>query len=408
MNNGSKRSKRVLVIGGSIAGLMSALLFRRVGWDATVYERAVGDLAGRGAGLGVSQELIDIMERCGARFEASAGVLQRAHAWMDRDGAIVFEHRRDLMASAWARVYQPLRAALPADAYRQGVALERVEQDARQVTAYFSDGTTAQADLLVGADGVHSTVRRQFLPEVQPAFANYVAWRGMVEERDMPRETLDAVSGRIVFCFPPSEMLLCMCVPGAGDDMRPGYRRMYFIWYRTVPQARLADLFTDVSGRNHGVSIPPPLIRPELVREMKEHAREVLPTTICNVVQGAAQPLLQAISDMESPRMTFGRVALAGDAAFVVRPHVAGGAGKAALDAACLVDVLARDGDVESALNAYDGAQHDFGSRIVRHSRYLGADLEGRPTERDPKRIIRDYGAPNILHDVDPRRIRTP
>jgi len=245
-------------------------------------------------------------------------------------------------------------------------------------------------------------VRKQYLPEVQPAFANYVAWRGLVEERDMPRETLEAVQGRIVFCFPPGEMLLCMCVPGAGDEMRPGHRRMYFIWYRSVPREGLSELFTDASGRNHGIAIPPPLIRLEFVAEMKAHAREVLPASIAAVVQGTAQPLLQAITDMLSPRMVFGRVALAGDAAFVVRPHVAGGAGKAAMDAQALADELASSkGDVERALSHYEARQLDFGRRIVEHSRYLGADLEGRPTQRDPERIIRDYGAPNILHDVE-------
>src|SRR2546423_13858898 len=155
--------KRVLVIGGSVGGLMAALLLRKSGWEVTVYERAVGDLSGRGAGLGVSAELLDVMARAGARFEPSAGIMQRAHAWMEKDGSIVFEHRRDLMASAWTRVYQPLRAALPAAIYRQGMALERVEQSADAVEALFADGTREQAQLLVGADGAYSTVRKQYL-----------------------------------------------------------------------------------------------------------------------------------------------------------------------------------------------------------------------------------------------------
>src|SRR5213075_3129770 len=104
---------KAIIVGGSVGGLMAALLLRKIGWDVTVYERAVGDLAGRGAGLGVSQELLDVMARAGARFAPSAGVPQRSHVWMAKDGSIRFEHRRNLMASAWARVYQPLRAALP-------------------------------------------------------------------------------------------------------------------------------------------------------------------------------------------------------------------------------------------------------------------------------------------------------
>lgn len=379
---------KAIVIGGSVGGLMSALLLRKIGWDVTVYERAVGDLAGRGAGLGVSEELLDVMARAGAPFERSAGIAQNAHVWMQKDGSIAYEHRRNLMASAWARVYQPLRAALPASTYRQAMVLERIDGS----TAIFADGTREPADLIVGADGVYSTVRKQFLPEVQPRFANYVAWRGIIEEKDVPPETLKAVSGRIVFCFPPNEMLLSMRVPGG----------VYFIWYRTVID--LKDLFTDATGKNHGMSIPPPLIRKEFITEMKAHALDVLPAPIAAVVQKTPQPLLQAISDMESPRMTFGRVALLGDAAFVVRPHVAGGAGKAAMDALRLADSLSSESNIEKALAKYEASQHDFGTRIVRHSRYLGADLEGRPTQRDPRRIIDDYGAPNILHDVDPGR----
>jgi hypothetical protein len=72
------------------------------------------------------------------------------------------------------------------------------------------------------------------------------------------------------------------------------------------------------------------------------------------------------------------------------------------MDAQALADELAScNGDIAGALSRYEARQLDFGRRIVQHSRYLGADLEGRPTQRDPERIIRDYGAPNILHDVE-------
>src|SRR3954468_6278671 len=389
---------KAIIVGGSVGGLMAALLLRKIGWDVTVYERAVGDLAGRGAGLGVSQELLDVMARAGAPFERSAGIAQAAHVWMARDGSIAYEHRRNLMASAWARVYQPLRAALPAASYRHAMVLERVDG----TTAVFADGSRDTADLIVGADGVYSTVRRQFLPDVQPRLANYVAWRGIIEEKEVPPETLEAVSGRIVFCFPPKEMLLSMRVPGG----------VYFLWYRGVTD--LKDLFTDAcaqkrlfsgaTGKNLGIAIPPHLIRKEIIAEMKAHALDVLPSSISSLVQKTPQPLLQAISDMTSSRMTFGRVALLGDAAFVVRPHVAGGAGKAAMDAQALADSLSSESSIEKALARYETQQLDFGTRIVRHSRYLGADLEGKPTQRDPRRIIDDYGAPNILHDVDPSR----
>lgn len=395
------------MIGGSVGGLFAASLLRRAGWDATVFERTVGDLTGRGAGLGISSQLLEIMDRIGARFEPSAGVAHNSYVWMERDGEIAFVNDRATVGSSWARVYRPLRDAVPAEIYRQGMTLARVEQDAGSVAAVFEDGTRVAADLLVAADGVFSTVRRQLMPGTEPRYANYVAWRGIVEERAV-REEAAAIGDRIVFCFPPGELLLTMAVPGPGEDMRPGHRRVYFIWYRPAGAEALRDLFTDEGGRNHGISIPPPLIRPAPVAAMKADAAERLPAAVAAIVDSVPRPLLQAITDLESARMADGRVAVMGDAAFVARPHSIGGVSKAALDAQRLADSLSASGDIAPALARYEESQLDFGRRLVAHSRYLGAFLEhgsGAPPA-DPERTIRDYGAPNLLHDVDPARFQ--
>src|SRR5271154_2539217 len=177
------------------------------------------------------------------------------------------------------------------------------------------------------------------------------AGAGTAGHRALPRETQDLIAGRIVACFPEGEMMLTMPVPGTGEDMRPGHRRCYFIWYRPADEAALADLFTDAAGRHHGAAIPPPLIRPEFIRAMKARAAAVFAPPVAAVVARTAQPLLQAITDLECPRLVFGRVVLTGDAGFVARPHVAAGVTKAALDAECLVDSLASSGgDIAAGL----------------------------------------------------------
>ena len=398
------------MIGGSVGGLFAASLLRASGWDATVFERTSDDLAGRGAGLGISQELLDVMQRIGAPIDPTAGVPLQTYIWLDGDGTVRHEQPRPMIASAWPRVYRPLRAAFPDEHYRTGWTLDRVEQDDRSVTAVFRDGTRIEGDLLVASDGNLSTVRRQFMPDVEPRYAGYVAWRGVVEERDMPEAVYETVAGHIVFSFHEREMMLTMLVPGAGDDVRAGRRRIYFIWYRpTESEAALADLFTDASGRHHGFAIPPPLIRPEFVREIKALAGEIFAPEVAAVVRAAPQPLLQAISDLESPRLVFGRVALMGDAAFIARPHVAGGITKAALDADCLASALSGGADdIAGALAAYEGKRRDFGAKIVAHSRLLGSYVEQAPGTngavryREPAWIMREYGAPHLLHDPDP------
>lgn len=392
---------RALIIGGSVGGLMAGNLLRKTGWDVTIFERAAGDLATRGAGLGISQELVEVLQRCGARFDVTGGVANRSYIWMNKDGSTAFEHPRENISSAWQRVYMPLRAVTPEAIYRQGMNLVKVEQDEASVSAIFADGSRETGDLLVAADGVYSTVRSQYLPEVAPHYANYVAWRGIAEEGNIPHWAREAIAGHVVNCFPDGGQLLTMAIPGADEDIRPGHRRFYVIWYRPAGAERMRAMFTDATGKHHGLSIPPPLIRPAFIAEVRDSAPAELPPAAAEVIKASPQLLLQAISDMESPQLVFGRVAIMGDAAFIARPHSAAGVSKAALDALCLTDEVngCRD-DIAAALAAYNEKRLDFGKSLVSHARYLGAYLEGKDSSRDPRRIIRDYGAPHLLHDV--------
>ncbi len=402
--------RRALIVGGSIGGLLAGLLLRQAGWDVTLFERSAGDLADRGAGLGVAHELFEVMIRVGIKVERSLAFPVHSSAWIGQDDRIVFESDRYWFGSAWPIIYQPLRKAFPTSDYRAGKTLARVEQDANSVTAIFTDGSREHGDLLVAADGVFSTVRRQFLPGVEPRSAGYIAWRGIVPENEMSPKAHKLLIDTSAFSFPDGEQTLSLPIPGANNDTRPGHRRYYFIWYRPANSARQAELFTDATGRSHGVSIPPPLIRPEFIAEMKQAARTGLPPVLGEVVQRAAQPLLQSITDMEVPQLVFGRVALLGDSAFVARPHVAAGTTKAALDAACLADCLRDDADLATGLQRYERERMAFGRAIVEHSRHLGTYLEaqlkpaaerGAAGIRDPRQIIAEYGAPHLVHQLD-------
>src|SRR5262249_24439420 len=158
---------RALIIGGSVGGLFAANLLRKVGWDTLVFERASEDLAGRGAAIGVTEELFEVLRRLGVRLHMSAGVVVQSIIALDKTGRIIHEAARRPVTDAWARIYRPLKDPLPAAAFRAATALTRVTQASASVTAEFADGTRAHGDLLIGADGIQSTVRRQFAPEVE-------------------------------------------------------------------------------------------------------------------------------------------------------------------------------------------------------------------------------------------------
>src|SRR5579862_8946739 len=178
--------QRALVVGGSLGGLIVAHLLRAAGWDATVFERNEEELASRGVGLGTHPQLIAILKRAGIDFDESMGIKPPRAVCLDRHGGILIEQPTARTLSGWSRLYRALLDALPAQTYRLGKRLARVEQDANGVTARFADGTCERGDLLVGADGVRSTVRGQFLPDVQPVYAGYVAWRASIDEADVP------------------------------------------------------------------------------------------------------------------------------------------------------------------------------------------------------------------------------
>ena len=172
---------RAAVIGGSISGLLAALLLRHNGWAVDVYERVPGDLSGRGAGIVTHAPLWQALDTVGIDWRDNLGSRSKPAGC----STSTEPHHRDRRAqtlSAWDRLYSLLRSALPAAHYHQGKELVRVEQDHVGVGALFADGTRAQGDLLVGCDGLRSTVRAQFLPDVRPLYAGYVAWRGLVPE----------------------------------------------------------------------------------------------------------------------------------------------------------------------------------------------------------------------------------
>jgi 2-polyprenyl-6-methoxyphenol hydroxylase-like FAD-dependent oxidoreductase len=400
--------ERALVIGGSVGGLFAAHMLRSIGWDVVVFERSRDDLVQRGAGIGATNALFAVMRRIGVPFDAADAIAVPSRVWLETNGNIAAEvPTSGAFATAWAHVYQALRDALPRECCCFNKNLVRVDMRAHDVMAIFADGSSASGSLLIAADGIHSTVRRQLLPEVVPRYAGYVCWRGVVEEADTPISVQSRLFDRVTFCFPAGELFLGIPNPGTNHNILPGRRRYYFAWYRPADyQSALQDLCTDATGRQHGVAIPPPLVRHEIIRELKATAGRVLAPEMAAVVARAEQPLLQAVFDLESPQLVFGRVVILGDAAFVARPHVVAGVTKAALDAQCLADSLAAAGnDVETALAHYDTERRQFGRSLVARARHLGAYLEASQTPneeeltREPDSFMRDYGADELLRN---------
>jgi 2-polyprenyl-6-methoxyphenol hydroxylase-like FAD-dependent oxidoreductase len=381
IRTGTHRS--ALVVGGSIGGLIAALLLRRAGWQVSVCERSPVPLAGRGAGIVTHRELWDALFAAGIDPAMEDGAVVEDRVAFAQDGQEVARcHHRQIMTS-WDRLFALVRESWGNDDYQLGRELVAIETSPNAVAGRFADGSVVEADLLIAADGFRSTVRQLLAPEVQPIYAGYVCWRGMVEEADLPADVHRELFETLGFCLPPGEQMVTYPVVGENHDTRPGHRRGNFVWYRPVEATRaLPDLLTDATGHTHTLSIPPPLIRPEHIAALRAEAQRLLAPQFARYIAATRAPFLQPIYDFESERLDFSRVALVGDAAFQARPHIGAGVTKAGLDALALMKALDGTPDLASALAAYSDERVPEGKRVVRRARHLGAYMQGDDAQR--------------------------
>jgi 2-polyprenyl-6-methoxyphenol hydroxylase-like FAD-dependent oxidoreductase len=382
-------TRRAVIIGGSMSGLLSGLLLRRAGWAVDIYERVESELSGRGAGIVAQAELIERLRALGLPT-AELGVHITTRKILDARGHFTHSCPCPQVLTAWERVYRLLRDAFPPAHYHRGRGLARFTPDATKVTAHFSDGENIAADLLVGADGIRSTVRQQCAPDVAPLYAGYSAWRALIAESAFPPDVHRDLFEFMTFTLPPGEQFLGYPVAGPDNDLRTGHRRYNVVWYRPAEEkTKLQWLLTDARGVTHAISIPPPLIRREVIAEMRADAERLLGPQFRQIARMMEEPILQPIYDLESRHMAFGRVAIIGDAAFVARPHVAAGVSKAADDAAALVEALTAERDVAQALRRFEAARLPENSRIIERARHLGAYLQATRTEAEQARAGR-------------------
>ncbi len=364
---------RVGVVGGSLGGLTAALVLRDLGCPVEVWERSTAQLESRGAGIVVLDETLRYLRERTSTADDDVTIATSMVRYLDPTGAIVHERRRPYRYSAWHSIYRSLLTRFDADHYHLGVEVTGFEPDDDAIRVAFRDGGSASVDLLVCADGIGSSARRSLLPDVVPVYAGYAAWRGTVAEERLDDATLAALADAVVYQVIPSSHILVYPIPNVDGATEPGRRLLNFVWYRNYPGPAFDELMTDRDGERRDTTLPPGTVAHAQMREMRASAERHLAPALAATVLGADEPFVQAVFDIDVPRMAFGRTCLIGDAAFALRPHVAAGTAKAASDGWALAESLSTaHGDVPSAVEGWEARQLAVGRAALERSRRNG------------------------------------
>lgn len=361
------RRGTALVAGGSIAGLFAATALLRAGWSVQVFERGATELAGRGAGIVTHRELYEALEAVGAPTD-DLGVMVEDRIAVDIAGTELKRIAYPQVVTSWDRIHQILRAMVPEGVYHLGRTITGYEQSGSSVIAKFDDGSHQEGDVIIGADGFRSVIRAQLLPQTQPEYSGYIVWRAVTDEAHVSSD----IFADFAFFAPNGMQVLGYPIAGVNNDLRAGHRRYNFVWHMAVSKEKLLDMLKGSDGVQYPYSVPPPQIRDDLYKAMMAQADARLPRAFGEIIQRSNQLFFTPIYDFCGPHLAQGRVAVMGDAACVVRPHVGMGVTKAGWDAVTLARLLSAQ-PAEQAMRAYSDTRLPAARRSFARGRNLGA-----------------------------------
>jgi len=325
---------QIAIIGGGIGGLTAALALRQFGFHPEVFEQAPA-LLDVGAAIAIWPNAMRVLERLhlSDRILESSGEMKEIQ-WLDQNGflinrvsieAAVALHRADLQST--------LLHALPEAAIHLDHSFVKYKQQNDKMIATFVHGDSVEADFLIGADGIHSDVRAQFINDGEPVYRGYTVWRGIspVVPSQIPPATAIEIHGR-----------------GQRFGIGPvGLGRLG--WWATANAAETDDLSSLFAG----------WYRPVLELIEATPKKSILKTKALD----------------RNPVKTWGsgRMTLLGDAIHPTTPNLGQGGCLAIEDAFVLAKCFEKYGAVEEALRNYERLRYKRTAAVTKYSRYYGA-----------------------------------
>lgn len=326
---------QIAIIGGGIGGLTAALALRQAGFEAEVFEQAPA-LLNVGAAIALWPNAMRVLKQLqlSEKILEKAGVIEEIR-WLDKAGFLINRvsivktavalHRADLQST--------LLHSLPEDSIHLDHSFVSYRQQRDKTIATFANGDSVEADFLIGADGVHSDVRAQFIKDGEPVNRGYTVWRGIAPTIPslIPPATAIEIQGR-----------------GKRFGIGPvGSERLG--WWASANIFDTDDLSSLFAG----------WYRPVLELIEATPKKSVLKTSALD----------------REPNKTWGdgRITLLGDAIHPTTPNLGQGGCLAIEDALVLARCLKKHGATEEALRNYERLRYKRTAAVTKYSRYYGA-----------------------------------
>ncbi|KAK0614988.1 hypothetical protein B0T17DRAFT_619823 [Bombardia bombarda] len=367
------RPKTVVIVGGSLSGLMHGIQLKSLGHNVTVLEQDPSSMRkSHAAGISFGANMEEFLKRYDRNNSSTTPTSIKATGSHVSFRTHPQVHHVNIARknTCWGVLYRVFRANFDGlqtelcpgpPKHRDGdgqasyctgkkvVALEydhdqaeigRVGKKATgKVVVLVEDVTSGKrdkpflADLVIGADGFHSTVKQLVLPQNAPAaeleYSGYVAWRGTIAENEVSAETREFFKNGFAFDFMSRSYILVYIIPTDTGIFAPGTRLLNLVWYYNIPHSapeKMDAVFTDIDNQHHTNTVPAGLVNPAIWGQCRDSMLPNMAPAFVELVKKIDQPFVTRISDSVAilPSNLFwdGRVALVGDAFATVRPHL--------------------------------------------------------------------------------------